>query len=318
MFVDDQEHFLNAIELAIPGDQPSSFWMNPNRCLVYLVDRGDNQALSLDMESISLSDEDVLVRFELDQLLGLPTNVNRFSTVGVVVVDYAMPGITGLEFLSNLGDRGFKKILLTGVADEKVAVEAFNEGLIDRFVLKSDQQAMEKVVQYCDELARERLDENQRQIVNILPRELRSLLQSENIVEVFSEVIVSYKVCEYYFSSKPLGYLCLDAKGSAFFLAFVTKNDLEKSAASLVACDAPEYLQQGVFSNRTYTGLFEDPNMMNAGDYDWDYNSIELKSIGDDDQLFWGVHQNPPIEVDYDSSSCSLDAYLSETLRSLW
>ncbi len=65
-------------------------------------------------------------------------NPERFNEIGVIVVDYAMPGMNGIDFCTRLEGLPFKKIMLTGEADEHLAVSAFNNGVIDHFIRKDD------------------------------------------------------------------------------------------------------------------------------------------------------------------------------------
>tara|TARA_A100000171_G_C2134817_1_gene149437 strand:+ start:533 stop:1522 length:990 start_codon:yes stop_codon:yes gene_type:complete len=60
----------------------------------------------------------------------------RFEQVSVLVVDYEMPGMNGIDLCKKIENPFVKKILLTGVADENVAVEAFNKGLICSYIRK--------------------------------------------------------------------------------------------------------------------------------------------------------------------------------------
>lgn len=69
----------------------------------------------------------------------------RFRQVSVVVVDYEMPGMRGLELCERLQNPHLKKILLTGVADENVAIEAFNTGLIHQYIRKHDPHFLPKL-----------------------------------------------------------------------------------------------------------------------------------------------------------------------------
>ncbi len=315
VFVDDQEPFLDAVELAIPSNQPCQLWTNPNECLTHLT--ADRQRVeSLNPTSISDPNDDILVRFELDQIAAFPTNKHRFGSVGVVVADYAMPGVTGLELFSELSDHEAKKILLTGVADEKLAVEAFNDGLIDRFVLKSDLAAMEKMFRFCSELERASFEEIQQPLVSMLPQELRSFLQSEGVFEVLSKVIAERNICEYYFSSSPLGYFCIDITGVACFVALVTDRTLGALMTTIADSDVPDETKLAVEKRKIITCLFDDLDWIGAADYDWEYNSVELTSSGGSDGLYWGLHLDPPVDVDFDSTSCSLRAYLLETSKS--
>ena len=73
-----------------------------------------------------------LIHLDLSLIEREISNPDRFRAVSVVVVDYDMPGLDGLEFCRRIEDPHVRKILFTGVADEKVAVAAFNDGLIDR------------------------------------------------------------------------------------------------------------------------------------------------------------------------------------------
>lgn len=73
----------------------------------------------------------------LPQVLSYWANTpSRYPLVRTCVVDYAMPGANGLQVLDALQDWPGSRILLTGQADEQVAINAFNSGLIDQFVPK--------------------------------------------------------------------------------------------------------------------------------------------------------------------------------------
>ena len=54
----------------------------------------------------------------------------RFAMKTVVVVDYSMPNMNGLEVCKALEDLPLKFIMLTGKAEPETAIEAFNDGLI--------------------------------------------------------------------------------------------------------------------------------------------------------------------------------------------
>ena len=54
----------------------------------------------------------------------------------LLVLDTSMPTMDGLEALSELVEWPGSRVLLTGQADEQIAVRAFNRGLIDQFIPK--------------------------------------------------------------------------------------------------------------------------------------------------------------------------------------
>jgi DNA-binding NtrC family response regulator len=86
--------------------------------------------------------------------------------VDIVVSDHQMPEMTGLEFLSLVRDRHphVVRIMLTGHADVRMALQAINDGELYRFLEKPCSPTELRVTIH---LARERLE---------LERENRHLL----------------------------------------------------------------------------------------------------------------------------------------------
>lgn len=71
-------------------------------------------------------------------------NSKRFDVISGIIADYEMPNMNGLELceqVKNPTDR----ILLTGVTDEQVAIQAFNQKLIHRYINKRDLVDMTKL-----------------------------------------------------------------------------------------------------------------------------------------------------------------------------
>ncbi len=80
-------------------------------------------------------------KFNLETATGGELGLDALSNSGpfaVVVSDMQMPGMNGVDFLSNVKDRdpNTVRIMLTGNADQKTAMEAINEGNIFRFLTK--------------------------------------------------------------------------------------------------------------------------------------------------------------------------------------
>jgi len=312
IFVDDQERFLNAVEMLIPEEQPYLLWDNPLRCLEYL------QSPSHVVESPLMgrgerSEEDLIVRFELDRIAAQISNRMRFSETSVVVSDFAMPGIDGIEFLAEIQDSSVKKILLTGVADEKLAVRAFNSGIIDRFILKSDPDAISKVVTYSRELEKQRFNEIQSSLRNYLPMRYGELLHNRDFEVKFRERLMKLGIVEFYFSSNPWGYYCVDRYGKVYFLLLTDTQLINEKLAELEAKSAPDPILQSLREKKRFAGIFEEFDGDDSVEYEWEFNSVDIEKEPSSALLYWGVHDNPPMDVDFDPGECSLDAYLSAT-----
>ena len=77
--------------------------------------------------------------------------------VAVVISDYQMPGMNGIELLARVRERRPEvvRILLTGVADLGIALEAINSGHVTKFFTKSIpreelKEALLQICQYSD------------------------------------------------------------------------------------------------------------------------------------------------------------------------
>ena len=68
------------------------------------------------------------------------------NIIPVIIADYDMPEMNGLSFLKKINEIKSYKILLTGVADESIAVKAFNEGIIDFYIKKSGIDLFERLI----------------------------------------------------------------------------------------------------------------------------------------------------------------------------
>jgi CheY-like chemotaxis protein len=86
-------------------------------------------------------------------------NAERYQQVSVMIVDYEMPAMKGLEVCKKIHNPRVKKILLTGVADESIAINAFNEGLIYQFIRKHDPDYLDKLAQAIDQAQKEYFSE---------------------------------------------------------------------------------------------------------------------------------------------------------------
>lgn len=152
-------------------------------------------------------------------------NPKRFSEISVVVVDYAMPGMDGIEFCRRIGNTNIKKILLTGQADEKLAIEAFNEGLIHRYIQKSDPNVAEIITKSIYDLQLQYFQVMSDMIVRMLSVTSPSCLHDKKFAEFFRQLRQEKGIVEYYLADNSGSFLLLDDDANANFL--IVKNEAD-------------------------------------------------------------------------------------------
>ena len=89
--------------------------------------------------------DDPVVRLPASRIAAMASDPARFARVSVAIVDFAMPGMTGVELCRKIKHLPVRKILLTGKTSDATAVAAFNEGLIDLFLVKHDPELPDKL-----------------------------------------------------------------------------------------------------------------------------------------------------------------------------
>ncbi len=228
-------------------------------------------------------------------------NEHRFEQVSVVVVDYEMPGIDGLEFCRNIKDPAVKKILLTGKADEKIAVGAFNEGIIDRFITKREPKAAAILNATIVEMQHAYFHYAARMLREALKIGKPAFLHDPLFAGRFRQTCTELGIVEYYLCGEPDGMLLIDAHGKAYQL--IVKTDGAMLGHFEIAHDqaAPDGLLAALKSGRMVPNFWRT-----RGEYspehqdDWTrYMHPATEFVG----LQWytyAVVKNPPaFKMDY-------------------
>jgi CheY-like chemotaxis protein len=162
--------------------------------------------------------EEGLLDVEISNLYQEIYNPKRFNQVSTIVVDYDMPALNGLELCEQINSSHIQKVLLTGAADEELAVQAFNRGLIQHFIRKQDPQALDLLDQY--------ISESQQRYFKTLTQGLVRQIDADStaiadpvFIDLFKKITQEHDICEYYLLEGTGSFLMLDAQGhpSALF-----------------------------------------------------------------------------------------------------
>ena len=139
--IDDNYEFLENLNQNLSKDYASyKYFKSPQKALDYLnniyqPDPFPNRYIEpLDEEKWEHRTLDVNIWDTYHEVY----RPQRFDEISVIIVDYSMPGMSGLDVCKQIKDPNIQKILLTGIADESIAILAFNEGLIQGYIRKQD------------------------------------------------------------------------------------------------------------------------------------------------------------------------------------
>ena len=132
LFLDDDTDYLEMLGMVIPAHWQVELYSRPSG----FAARMQNEPAR--WEADAMAQLQMIERWRQGQPL-LPQvlrywaiSASRYELAQTCVVDYAMPGTDGLRVLNTLLDWPGSRVLLTGQADEQIAIQAFNNGLIFR------------------------------------------------------------------------------------------------------------------------------------------------------------------------------------------
>jgi CheY-like chemotaxis protein len=166
-------------------------------------------------------------------------NRHRFELVSVLVVDYDMPGMSGLTLCRRLADLPCKRLLLTGRGGAALAVQALNDGLIDMYLPKDQPDLDQQVSRAVRRLQRRYFAETSRLVADFLVKTNPAVWADEVIRVLFRQHCADRGVVEWYAVSDPLGYLMLDGQGNGNLWLVFGDDEIEAQCLAARQLGAP-------------------------------------------------------------------------------
>lgn len=229
VFLDDDPDYLEMLALVLPRHWHLRLFMRPTECIAHLLQEppfweadawNQQQLVELWREGKPL----------IPQILGYWSKyTERYALSRVCVVDFSMPGMDGLQALAELGDWPGSRVLLTGQADEQVAVRAFNRGLIDQFIPKQTQDISRRLIEAVERLLFDAHPRHAQTWRVTLTPEQAGLLRAPGVAGWLSAFCARNWV-EHVAIGDPFGVLGMDASGQIGWLQLETRDSLKGMA----------------------------------------------------------------------------------------
>lgn len=219
ILVDDDESFLRSLRKALGGENATLAFSSTGKALKHIhqvqnfVDDAFNLLMPYHFGRENIDPGDNVVLLKSSKVRRFAGSADRYKIVSVVIVDQVMPSITGLEFCSQIKDTGIKTILLTGKMNDQETIEAFNKGLIDRYVNKNDRDARDKIKSMMAELHHEYLVEKLDPLIQAFKASRNHVFDRYATKELMDKVFDVFKFTEYHYLPYPRGFLLGDDEG---------------------------------------------------------------------------------------------------------
>ena len=244
VLIDDSDSFLKSLSFQLDPSLASKSFHDTRTALDWLDRQGKRPAepLHASFDTYPNSHEECNVAFDIEQIHRISFQQQRFNTPSVLVVDYSMPQMNGVQLCERLRHLPCKKILFTGAADEKVAVDAFNRGLIDRYIKKSDDDALERLETEIIALQRKYFADQSDTLRDLLALHDYAFVSDPAIAALVRELVERFGIVEHYLYPTPGGILLYDGEGKARLLVIETEEGMTSHYEMALDNDAPPSL----------------------------------------------------------------------------
>lgn len=239
------------------------------------------------------------------------SNINRFKKVSVVVVDYDMAGMDGLALCSQINHPMIQKVLLTGVADEKVAVRAFNAGLIDQYIPKSSPTMAEQLNDAINALQYRYFTLLSESFTFDPMFQVCAFLQQPGFRVFLQKLCRTHNFVEYYFCTDPYGFLLATDTGRLARLVVMPQSELNGHYDVVRDQGAPEALQSALGS-RQYLPYFwaSVDGFYHVGTEAWERFLFPASKVPGLDDLYYALVWEPESYRRLQEEAAGYDAYI--------
>ena len=233
IFVDDDPNVIQNYALSLTDHFSFKGFTSPHKALEYIND--SKLVGPIDYRSNFYVQDFNHFQHEI-------ANPDRFNQHSILVADYAMPGMNGVELCEKISSRYLSKILLTGIADEKIATDAFNAGIIHQFLTKQDPNIISKIASVVEWMQKDFFLRLSDRVAETMQYFCPPFLDDARFAAFFEELIEEASICEYYLCHRPNGFILIDNEGNMERLLIYTERDLSFIYNMAVSRKAPEKL----------------------------------------------------------------------------
>ena len=219
VFLDDDLDYLEMLAEVMPMDWYVHLMLRPVACIEMLLE--ETAPRELDM----WRHQEIIDRWREGAALILQIlkywredGIARFTLAQVCVVDYSMPAMSGLKVLDELTPWSGSRILLTGRADEQLAVSAFNRGLIQQFIPKQSTEIRQCLTEAIQSLLHKPSLRHEQNWRATLSMQQNTFLTDPAIAAELEKLARTQGWVEHVVIGAPFGVLALDGAAQAMWL----------------------------------------------------------------------------------------------------
>ncbi len=166
------------------------------------------------------------IRLDISKIIEISNNKNRHNEISVLLSDFHMPVMNGLELCTLLSGHNFKKMLLTQTDNYKTAKAALNSRTIDYFANKSD--TTEEIREAIKNLVLNYFCDISDSLIKTLAADNILPMKDPIFVKYFYDIIEKHLITEFYLIDANGSYLLIDNKNNKHVLIVHNNNSMDE------------------------------------------------------------------------------------------
>ena len=239
IFVDDSESYLQALSMFfkdVHGILLKTF-KDPQEALTYINTRAAaQQHVNWEQENC-FTPNCYALKLNVFSLHKQIYNPHRYAQISVVIADHDLTEkyMNGIEFCRRIENKNIQKILFTGQADRSFVIEAFNDGIIQRYLSKADIKEVKDILKIV-EAAQRRYFMTCTASLNVALHsnpQFPLAIHSEKFHQLFQQIVEQYHIIEYYLLDGVGSFLLVDASNKVQLLVVQNEDQVKANYLDL-------------------------------------------------------------------------------------
>lgn len=256
VFIDDNPDFLASLEMVFARDFNLKLFEDAHSALAYInTPKPDDQPGHKKNAPELSGDSDKWVKKVLNHSHLKQRNNQQDMEISVVVADFSMPSLNGIEFCKKITNPSIKKILLTGHATPSDAVNAFNENIIHYYIKKSDENMLEQLTNAINKLQNAYFQDLTSHIKTEAVDVNTPFFTDAQLATYFQNICAELRVKEYFYLPNPSRFTLRVRDGNELLCLIYTEEDITEHLKILEEEEAPADLIRQITS-RNFIPLF--------------------------------------------------------------
>lgn len=292
LLIDDSYAILSMLENNLSQDNVTyKTFDNPFTAIEYI-----NKSTANNLYKKVQQKEENLINGYIESFYEEIYDRTRFEQISAIIVDYDMPGINGIDLCKKINSPHIQKIMLTGAASEKLAIDAFNTQSIDYFIQKDDPNLLEKL--------EDLIAQNQSKYFVSLTKELTDIASfgSHNfmgitdpaLIEFFHKFIKEKNICEYYLLDSIGTYLFLSADGEPSALFVFDDLTLVGQEDMIPDSEKTQKILQDLYGYKKAICYYDFKGGVEYNNMDWKKFIYPLSSLEGRQMYYWAYAPTLP------------------------